>query len=132
MRKILLSLLLLPLLLLASPARADQLNINAQTGTTYTFANTDCSKLVTFNNAANVAATLPQASGPTGTGSGLGTFMPPCVIKVANIGSAYVTITPTTSTIGGASSLVLAKNTGADIISDGTNYRILNSTGVAD
>jgi hypothetical protein len=39
-----------------------------------------------------------------------------------NLGVGTVTITPTTSTINGASTLVLATNMGAFIWSDGTNY----------
>lgn len=119
--------LLLALLFMApvpQPAYADQLNVNAQTGTTYTLLNTDCSKLVTFNNAASVAVTLPEASSATGGGAGAGTFMPPCVISVSNLGVGAVTITPTTSTIGGNASLTLPQSGGAQIISDGTNYQV--------
>jgi hypothetical protein len=36
--------------------------INTQTGTTYTFVLTDIGKLVTFNNAASIAVTVPPAS----------------------------------------------------------------------
>jgi hypothetical protein len=123
MRNIILSSLALLALALGSPAWADALNINAQTGTSYTFANTDCSKLVTFSNSGSIAATLPQASSQSGGGAGAGTFMPPCDIKVINKGTGTLTITPTTSTIAGASTLVLTTGQGAEITSDGTNYQ---------
>lgn len=113
-------------LLLSVAAQADQLNINAQTGTSYTFLNTDCSKLVTFSNAAAIAATLPQASSPSGGGSGSGLFMPPCAIGVYNASSAaagIVTITPTTSTVDGATALVLQPGQGTILTSDGVNYQ---------
>lgn len=112
-----------------TPAHADALNVNAQTGTSYTFLNTDCSKLVTFSNAAAVAVTLPQASSGAGAGSGLGTFMPPCAIKALNRGAGTVTITPTTSTIAGASTLVLSTGQAAEIVSDGANYQVASGTG---
>lgn len=115
--------LLFSLALLGNPAYADFLNTNAQAGTTYTFLNTDCSKLVTFSNASAVAATLPQASSASGGGAGAGTFMPPCDIKVINKGAGTVTITPTTSTIGGNATLVLTTGQGSEIVSDGANYQ---------
>src|ERR1700728_187381 len=36
--------------------------VNAQTGTSYTFATTDARQLVTFDNSSPVAVTLPQAT----------------------------------------------------------------------
>lgn len=99
-------------------------NINAQTGTTYAFLNTDCSKLVTFNNASAIAATLPQASNPAGGGSASGLFMPPCLISASNLGAGVLTITPTTSTIGGAATITLNAGQSVDIISDGVNYQV--------
>ena len=41
-----------------------------------------------------------------------------------NLGAGAVTITPTTSTINGAATLVLATNQGCTIVSDGTNYQV--------
>ena len=127
MRKIFASLVALAALLIAPMAWADQLNINAQTGTTYTFLNTDCSKLVTFSNAAAITATLPQASSASGGGSGSGLFMPPCAIGAYNASTASagtVTITPTTSTIDGATQVVLQPGEGVIIVSDGVNYQL--------
>lgn len=84
--------------------------VNALTGTTYTFLNTDCDpsarKLVTFNNAASVAVTLPQAGGS-------GSFVGGCIINAKNIGLGVVTITPATSTIDGQAALTL--NPGASL-----------------
>lgn len=86
---------------------------NAQTGTTYTVLSGDSGKLVTFSNASSVAVTLPQATGSFTTG---------WYFQVENLGAGTVTITPTTSTIDGAATLVLQTNQGALIVSDGTNY----------
>lgn len=96
--------------------------VNAQTGTTYALATTDIGKLVTFNNAAAVAVTLAQAGA-----SGL--FQNGDWIDVLNLGGGPVTITTTTSTIGGAATLVLAQGEGGRIISDATsaatgNYQV--------
>lgn len=87
--------------------------VNAQTGTSYTVLATDFRKLVTHTNAAAIAVTLPQASA---------TFPAGWFYLVQNRGAGAVTITPTTSTIDGAATLVLNQNEGAVIVSDGTNY----------
>lgn len=110
---------------IVAPLYADQLNVNAQTGTTYTFLNTDCGKLVTFSNASAVAATLPQAASASGGGGASGLFMPPCTISVINIGASVLTITPTTSTVGGNATLVLNTGQGATLVSDGANYQVM-------
>ena len=86
---------------------------NAQTGTTYTIVTGDRSKYITLNNAAAVAVTLPVASA---------TFPNGWYAYVQNIGAGTVTITPTTSTINGGTTLVLTQNQSAIISSDGTNY----------
>jgi len=91
-------------------------SVNAQTGTTYTVLSTDSGKLVTFNNASAQAITLPQA---TTTGFGSGFFL-----YVESLGAGVVTITPTTSTINGASSVKLTQDKGLIIFSDGTNYQV--------
>lgn len=112
MRKSLLALLAF---LVAAPSAFAAGMVNAQTGTTYTFVNADCDPqgrlLVTFNNAAAVAVTLPQA--------GLsGFFLGGCIIHAQNIGLGSVTITPTTSTIAGQASLVLSSGASFDIYND--------------
>lgn len=92
--------------------------VNAQTGTTYTVLSTDNGKLVTHSNAASIAVTLPQATGSFAAGF---------VYAEQNKGAGTVTITPTTSTINGASTLVLPTNQGVTIVSDGANWQIANS-----
>lgn len=89
--------------------------VNAQTGTTYTFLNTDSRKLVTFTNASAIAATLPQAGASS-------SFLSSWYVDVQNRGAGTVTITPTTSTIDGAANLALTTKQGVRIFSDGTNY----------
>lgn len=88
--------------------------INAQTGTTYTIVTTDMGKTVTMTNAAATAVTLPVA---TTTG-----FTAGAAFSIVNEGAGIVTITPTTSTINGLTTLVLIKGASAYIMSDGTNY----------
>lgn len=87
--------------------------VNAQTGTTYTYLTTDFRKLVTHTNASAIAGTLPQAGA---------SFPANWFMFVQNRGAGVLTITPTTSTIDGAATLVLNQNEGALIVSDGTNY----------
>lgn len=99
-----------------SPAAEDWLiETNAQTGTTYTIVGNDLGKLVTFSNSSAVAVTLPPA-----TTSGL--FSSGWYFRATNLGVGTVTITPTTSTINGASTLVIQQGASARIVSDGTNY----------
>lgn len=93
--------------------------VNAQTGTSYTYLDTDRGKLVTHSNGSAIAATLPQATGSFGANW----FM-----WVQNRGAGSTTITPTTSTIDGAATLVLATDQGALIVSDGTNYFTFRGT----
>jgi hypothetical protein len=93
--------------------------INAQTGTTYTVASTDAQKLVTLNNAGAIAVTLPQATGSFGAGF---------AFEVEDLGGGTATITPTTSTINGASTLVIPKGFGCNVVSDGTNYQVAACT----
>lgn len=88
--------------------------VNPQTGTTYTYANTDRGKLVTHTNASSIAGSLPQANGST--------FIAGWYMDVQNRGAGTLTITPTTSTIDGSSSLALTTAQGVRIVSDGTNY----------
>lgn len=92
----------------------DEGGVNTQTGTTYTFARTDRGLLITFTNASPIAATLPQA-----TTNGFGTGF---VMDVQNRGVGTLTITPTTSTIDGAASIVIRQDHGLRIFSNGTDY----------
>ncbi len=98
--------------------------VNAQTGTTYTVLATDWGKLLTFSNGSAVAVTLPQANSTT--------FANGWWVSVVNLGVGAATITPTTSTIQGAATLVLATGEGATIYSDGTNYFYQAGTSAAD
>ncbi len=112
---------LIPLLLVVNLLRAQQPSPlgsppNAQSGTTYTFAATDCGRLVTLSNGSAIAVTLPVA---TAAGFGNG-----CWIDATDLGAGTATITPTTSTINGASTYVLTTNQGVHIVSDGTNYQV--------
>jgi hypothetical protein len=97
------------------PPGAQAQMVNAQTAATYTVANTDCDpqarKLLTFNNAAGVAVTLPQAGGSSG-------FFGGCVVTIENIGLGTVTVTPTTSTINGVATLGINAGAGAAIYND--------------
>lgn len=92
---------------------------NAQTGTTYTILTGDRGKHVTFSNGSAVAVTLPQA--------GAAGFLLSWFCYVENLGAGAATITPTTSTINGAATLVLTFGAAQAylITSDGTNYRAL-------
>ena len=102
-----------------TPAGLDYLPaINAQTGTTYTVLATDLGKLVTLTNAAAIAVTLPQATALFGAG---------WYAYVRTSGAGTATITPTTSTINGAATLVLPSGAGAILFSDGTNWQALQT-----
>jgi hypothetical protein len=103
-------------LVATSSGLATSQTINPQVGTTYTLLSTDASKLVTFSNASSIAVTLPQA-----TTAG---FTAGYSFDTENLGAGTVTITPTTSTINGVSTLVLKQNFGCTISSDGTNYQV--------
>lgn len=98
--------------------------VNAQTGATYTYLTNDHSKLVTASNAAAQAYTLPQASATFPAGWYVDTYN-----KSTNQ-AGIVTITPTTSTIDGAATLVLNPGGGARIVSDGTNYQVASRQGL--
>lgn len=98
--------------------------VNPQTGTTYTIANGDQCKLVTFSNASSVAVGIPQAGGG-------GNFVAGWLVYLQNRGAGTVTITPTTSQIDGASTLTLNQNQGALLFSDGANYFSLRGIGSA-
>lgn len=87
---------------------------NAQTGTSYTVLSADRSKPITRTNSSDSTETLPQA-GSAGFG---GNFY----YCVTALGGGKLTITPTTSTINGASTLVILTGQTACINSDNSNY----------
>lgn len=88
--------------------------INNQSGTSYTVVVGDLSKNINFSGSFSpVALTLPQAGG---------SFVNGWWTEIENRNTSPLTITPTTSTIDGASTLVIGQNQGVIITSDGTNY----------
>ena len=94
--------------------------VNAQTGTSYAIVDGDRAKLVTAFNAAAQAYTIAQAGAST-------SFQAGWYVDVKNTSTnaaGIVTITPTTSTIDGASTYVLNPGRSARIVSDGTNYQV--------
>ncbi len=98
----------------------------ANTASTDTLISTDCGNLVQENRSSAVAVAIAQA-GTTGFTAGYFT-------QVCNINSGTATITPTTSTIGGAATYALAGGSAANpvcatIQSDGTNYNVV--TGIS-
>lgn len=91
--------------------------VNPQTGTTYTVIAADYGQLITLNNAAAVAVSLPQGTAANG-------FFP-FNVWMLNLGNGTVTVTSTGSNIAGQSSLSLPPNTATHIVSDGTNYQAI-------
>jgi hypothetical protein len=97
-----------------------------RTGANYPIVAADVFTVVYLSNASNQIPTIP-AAGSAGFETGK-------YLEVCNIGAGTQTITPATSTIGGAATYVLpAGSAGAPkcvgINSDGTNYK-LDLTGV--
>lgn len=89
--------------------------VNAQTGTSYTIVDGDRAKLVTLSNASPVAVTLPQAGASS-------QFQAGWYCDIENLSVLPALITPTTSTIDGATSFSLGTNQGVRIASNGSNY----------
>lgn len=89
--------------------------VNIQTGTTYAVVNADQGMLIIASNTAAVGWDLPEAGGG-------GEFLDGWFadVRVSNTGT--LTITPVTSTMDGAATLVMTQNQGVRIVSDGTNY----------
>lgn len=94
--------------------------INAQTGTTYAVADGDRAKVITATNAAAQAYSIAQAGAASAFASGWYTDISNLSTNVAGI----VTVTPTTSTINGASTLKIQPGQSVRIVSDGTNYQV--------
>lgn len=97
---------------------------STQTGTNYAIVNGDRAKVIYLSNAAAQTPTLPSAATLTSSNG--------WYVTVCNIAAGIQTITPTTSTIGGAASLALPGGSAAsprcvNIVSDGTNYLIVPS-----
>lgn len=84
------------------------------TGTSDTILSTDCANAVKYTSSSNVAVTLPQA-----TGSFAG-----CSVDIMVEGTGVVTVTPTTSTINGGSSLAISQSRWGLIVADSGNYDV--------
>ena len=95
---------------------------SVQSGTNYPIVDGDRTKVIYLSNAAAQTPTLPSAATLT---SSNGWF-----VTVCNIGAGIQTLTPTTSTIGGASTLPIPAGSAArpvcwSVVSDGTNYNLV-------
>lgn len=102
------------------------ITIRTVSTTTDTIVAADCGNLVNYTNAGSVAVTLPQA--------GTAGFATRAFFQFCTQGAGTTTITPTTSTIGGAATKTLTGGTAAapvctGVISDGTNYQLVPSSG---
>ena len=84
----------------------------------YTVATTDCGSQLVINDASAGALDVPQATGIFAT----------CQFDVTNIGAGTATITPTTSTVNGATTLPVPTNTQCTLNSDGTNWQVIGCT----
>lgn len=108
-----------------APAGVSNLQVNISMGiravtiTSDNIANTDCGGLVTYNNSAAVSVALPQPSLA-------GNFLAGCPVTIHNYGTGTVTITSSSSTIGGNSTQAVASNKGCLIVSDGSNWQLGN------
>ena len=89
-------------------------SIRTVSTTTDTIASTDCANGVKYTSSSAVAVTLPQA-----TGSFAG-----CSFDVIVAGTGTVTVTPTTSTINGASSVAISGSRWLLVVADGGNYDV--------
>ena len=95
------------------------MGVRAVTTTTDTIVSGDCGGLITYNNAAAVAVALPQpALG--------GNFLAGCPLTVRNYGAGAVTLTPSSSTIGGNASQAVSQNKACLVVSDGSNWQLGN------
>lgn len=106
------------------PGTSGGIAVSSQTGANYAFVSSDFGKLINLSNVANQIPTLPVASA-------LGTNW---FTQACNQGAGTQTITPTTSTIGGAANYVLAAGAASapkcvGIVSDGTNYQVIPDAG---
>ncbi len=108
----------------AYEAAAGQHVVNAQTGTSYAILNGDRANLITFSNGSSIAATIAQAGAASQFATGWYAWL-------QNKGAGTVTLTPTTSTVAGASTLVLVTNDAALLVSDGTNYQAFKVVGMS-
>jgi len=95
---------------------------SVQSGTNYPIVDGDRAKVIYLSNASAQTPTLPSAATLT---SSNGWF-----VTVCNINAGIQTLTPTTSTIGGAANLPIPGGSAArpvcwNVVSDGTNYSLV-------
>lgn len=95
-------------------------------GATYAIGDGDVGKLIVFTHAGTVAVSMAAAGSSTNT-----YFSASSKVTLLNLAGGSVTVTPTTSTINGASTLVLDVGQSATVYSDGTNYTALVSGSAA-
>lgn len=102
------------------PGTSGGITISTQSGANYAIVAGDFGKLINLSNGSNQVPTLPNAN----------TLGANWFVQVCNIGAGTQTITPATSTIGGAATFVLPAGSAgspqcAGIVSDGTNYQVV-------
>lgn len=93
--------------------------VNAQVGTSYSLQASDYGQLVTFSNASPVAVSI--------AGAGSASFSS-FSFYALNKGAGTVTITPAIGTINGAATFALAQNNSIFVVSDGTNWQVVQGT----
>lgn len=99
--------------------------VNAQSGTSYAILDGDRAKLITTSNASAQAYTIAQAGAASAFVAGWYSD----IQNNSTIGSVgAVTLTPTTSTINGLTSLKIYPGVSGRLVSDGSNYRFIFST----
>lgn len=81
-------------------------------GTTDTLLSSDCANGVVYTSASAVAVTVPQATGSFAN----------CTIDIVSQGAGAVTLTPTTSTINGGSSITMPGGRNVYLWATGGNY----------
>lgn len=87
----------------------------------YTVTTSDCGSQLVVNDASAGALDVPEANGSFAT----------CQFDVTNLGAGTVTITPTTSTVNGSSTLAVAQNAQCTLNSDGTNWQVIGCTALS-
>lgn len=92
-----------------------QETVDARTSTSEAVSDSDRGKVVTFSNTSATAATIAQAGASS-------LFTAGWWVDIVNLNTGTVTLTPSTSTINGAATLVLQKGEGGRLLSDGSNY----------
>lgn len=107
----------LPFSALSGTVTAGQLAsaVDARTTTTEAIQDADRGKLITATNGSASAYSIAQA------GQG-GNFLAGWFTDLENTGAGAVTITPSTSTVDGAATLIVLAGQGTRLFSDGSNY----------